>query len=384
MRLVGHCDLEGTGDGMQISLKDGYAYFGHMGNRGTSIIDVRDPAAPRLVGRIPVPPNTRSHKVQVVDELLLINRERLPGSSGPWTAGLSVHDISRPSEPKELAFWQCGGEGVHRMTFWEPPYAYLTAGADDYSGQFLSVLDLSDPVGPREVGRWWYPGMRVGAGERPSWSDDLTIKLHHAIPRGNRLYCGWWDHGVVILDISDSHTPSLVSHVSFGHDESRSTHTACPVPGRDLLVVTDECTIDDCAGIAYQVRVVDISDEPKPKVVSQFPVPTGDFCARGGRFGPHNVHEMRPGSLQDPNTVYLTYFNAGVRVVDITDPRRPTEIAYYVPAAPPGQRSIQMNDILVDATGLIYASDRHAGGLYILELDSEAAERSRTGGQFRR
>ena len=76
---------------------------------------------------------------------------------------------------------------------------------------------------------------------------------------------------------------------------------------------------------------------------------------------------MRPGTLVDSNTIYATWFNAGVRVFDISDAASPREIAYYVPEAPPGRSSIQFNDILVDANGLIYATDRFRGGLYILE-----------------
>jgi hypothetical protein len=77
---------------------------------------------------------------------------------------------------------------------------------------------------------------------------------------------------------------------------------------------------------------------------------------------------MRPGTLSDPNTVYLTYFNAGIRVLDVTDAAAPREIAYFVPEAPPGKRSIQLNDLIVGQDGLIYVSDRFGGGLYIFEL----------------
>jgi hypothetical protein len=76
---------------------------------------------------------------------------------------------------------------------------------------------------------------------------------------------------------------------------------------------------------------------------------------------------MRPGTLSDPNTIYVTWFNAGLRVVDISDAARPREIAYYVPEAPPGRSSIQFNDVLVGSDGLVYASDRFTGGLYIME-----------------
>jgi hypothetical protein len=158
-----------------------------------------------------------------------------------------------------------------------------------------------------------------------------------------------------------------VSQLDFGAEVSGATHTALPLPGRDLLVVTDEQIAADCTGLFAQVRVVDIADEHQPKVIAEFPRPVGDFCSRGGRYGPHNLHEMRPGTLVSSSTVYLTYFNAGLRVVDVSDASSPREVAYYVPPAPPNRSSIQFNDVLVGADRLVYVTDRYTGGLYILE-----------------
>jgi len=369
LRLVGHCPLEGRGDGMHINLKDGYAFFAHMGENGigTSIIDVRDPSTPRVVKQLMLPAGVHSHKVQIVDDILLVNYERMGKGDAP--VGLKVYDVSRTTEPREIGFMPMTGKGVHRMTYWESPYAYLTGSEAGWTDQFLIIADLSDPTNPREVGRWWMPGMHAAGGEQLDLAPGRSSKLHHAVVRGDRAYCGWWDQGLVILDIADKTRPTLVSHVDFGVDVSGATHTACPLPGRDVLVVTDECVHNDCEGIPKQVRMVDISDERNPKVVSLFPVPAeADFCSRGGRFGPHNVHEMRPGTSRDPNTVYLTYFNGGLRVLDVTDAAAPREIAYFVPTAPPGRSSIQLNDLIVDRDGLIYVSDRYAGGLYIFEL----------------
>jgi hypothetical protein len=367
---------------MHINIKDGIAFFGHMDNTGTSLVDVTDPRAPKLVGRLPAPPNTHSHKVQIVDDIMLVNRERLPPRFGgtrqqSWTAGVSVFDVSDARDPKEIAFWPSGGRGVHRPTFFSQPYAFFSAGDAQYGGQDVAdhgrgeeeglvILDLSDPTRPREVGRWWVPGMRYD--ETRTWKKEI-VKYHHGIPRGDRLYCGWWDHGLVILDISDVSAPALVSHLRFPEGESKNTHTALPLPGRDVLIVTDECNVDGPDRMDFQVRVVDISDELRPQVVGMFPIPEGPFLDAGLRFGPHNVHEMRPGSYQDPNTVFLTYFNAGLRIYDVSDASDPREIAYHVPPAPAGESAIQLNDVYVAEDGLIYASDRYAGGLYIFERD---------------
>ncbi|MBV9169325.1 MAG: hypothetical protein JOZ81_04495 [Chloroflexi bacterium] len=379
MRLVGHTDLNGHGDCMHVNVQNGVAYIGHMGESrvGTSVVDVSDPRQPRVICQLETPHGTHSHKVQVVDDILLVNYERNPlEQAETWQGGLKVFDVSSPAEPRDLAFVPMPGKGVHRMTYWTAPYAYMSGSDDGFIDQFLRIFDLSDPSNPRDVGRWWLPGQWTGGGETPSWTPGghgaggpgaRRKALHHPLMRGDRAYCGWWDAGLVILDLSELSAPKLVSQLEFGSDVSTATHTALPVPGRDVLVVTDEQLAADCNGMQTRVRVVDIADELQPKVISEFPVPQGDFCSRGGRFGPHNLHEMRPGTSQDSNEIYVTWFNAGVRVVNISDPFAPREVAYYVPEAPPGRASIQLNDLVVDANGLVYVTDRFTGGLYILE-----------------
>jgi hypothetical protein len=380
LRLVGQSDLNGHGDCMHVNLKDHFAFVAHMGESrvGTSVVDVSNPREPRVVAQLETPVGTHSHKVQVVGDILLVNYERsmFEPNAPSWQGGLKVFDVTDSATPREIGFLPMQGKGVHRMTYWEPPYAYMSGSDAGYLDQFLVIVDLSDPTRPREVGRWWYPGQHTAARETMDWTPTeghggvagaKRVALHHPLIRGDRAYCGWWDAGLVIVDIADRSRPELVSHLDFGSDVSGATHTALPLPGRDLLVVTDEQIAADCQGLFDQVRVVDISDERQPKVVGEFPRPQGDFCQRGGRFGPHNVHEMRPGTLSDPNTIYLTYFNAGLRVVDVSDPTAPREVAYFVPPAPPNRSSIQFNDVLVGANGLIYVTDRYTGGLYILE-----------------
>ena len=379
MRLVGQTDLNSHGDCMHVNLKDRFAFVGHMGESriGTSVVDVSEPRRPRVVAQLETPPGTHSHKVQVVGDVLLVNYERSPfePDASTWQGGLKVFDVARPDQPREIAFLKMPGKGVHRMTYWEPPFAYMSGSDVGFIDQFLVSVDLSEPARPCEVGRWWYPGQHTGGGETPSSTPapshgppgSRRIALHHPLIRGDRAYCGWWDAGLVVLDIADKRTPKLVSQLEFGADVSTATHTTLPVPGRDLLVVTDEQLATDCKGMQTRVRVISIADERSPRVVSEFPAPEGDFCSRGGRFGPHNLHEMRPGSASSSDTVYVTWFNAGLRVFDISNQARPREVAYFVPEAPPGRSSIQFNDVLVGDDGLVYVTDRFTGGLYILE-----------------
>ena len=370
IRIVGWSDLGGSGDGMHVQLKDGYAFVGHMKEAGTCVLDVSDPSQPRFVTRIPAAPNTHARKVQIQGDLMLTNRELIPRHSPPHEAGIAIHDISDRTHPRQIGWWSCPGKGVHRMTWWEGPLAYLSATGDQASDHYLAVLDLTDPTRPREVGRWWHPGQ--GSGEVYDWDDSWRVRLHHAIVRDDIAWCGWWDKGVVALDVSDPAHPAQLGGLDLGHATSRATHTCCPLPGRDIAVTTEERIPEGCVGVPPMARLIDISDPADLHVLSDFPQPAGDWCAKGGRFGPHNVHEPKPGSLIDGDTVYMTWFNAGLRVYDVSDASRPTEIAAFVPDSPQGQPAAQANDVTVGADGLIYLTDRLFGGLHILELTAGA------------
>ena len=75
-----------------------------------------------------------------------------------------------------------------------------------------------------------------------------------------------------------------------------------------------------------------LSTQPaEPQAISTFDVPEGDFCTRGGRFGPHSSNESFT-PVYYGRLVFLAYFNAGVRAVDIRDPFHPREAAFFIPA----------------------------------------------------
>ena len=141
--------------------------------------------------------------------------------------------------------------------------------------------------------------------------------------------------------------------------------------------MTDEATSSQEEGAEKRIWVVDAREETRPVPIAVFPEPEGDYPARGEIFGPHNIHENRPGAYQDDTLIYATYWNGGLRIFDTTNPYRPTEVASYVPPPPPVQPggrdrpTVQINDVFVDASGLIYCTDRYNGGVYILEYTGE-------------
>jgi hypothetical protein len=306
--------------------------------------------------------------VQVADGLLMVNHE-LFRSAGPAPVGMAIYTLDDPHDPERVGFFDTGGRGVHRIVYEGGDLAYISATPDGYTGRIWLIVDVSDPANPTEIGRWWWPGMWESGGESLETPDGEEWLVHHALVHGDRAYLGFWDGGMVVIDISDPTSPTTISRL--GWDEGGHTHTCLPLPDRNLVVVTDEAISDGCDGDRHMIRVVDVSDETAPVVRSICPVPRGDFCDRGLRFGSHCLHENRPNSYQSQELVFATYFNAGLRVYDVADPDDPVEVAHWIPECPPNQAAAQINDVFVAEDLTVYATDRVHGGVYILEPDLE-------------
>jgi hypothetical protein len=367
MRLLGHSDLADHGDGSRIDKKGDFLYVAHMKTMGVTILNVEDPGRPRVLNQIAKAPGVHNHKVQIAGDLMITNHERAPWEKGDYRPGVQVYDLSRPEAPKEVSFFPTCEKGVHRFWFADGRYAHLPTSAEGYSNRIYRIIDVRNPAKPEEVGRWWLPGLWSAGGETPGWDSNKSVWCHGIIAHGDRAYVAYEDEGLAVLDISNVSSPRLLGRLDMMPPFRGHTHTVLPLPRRKLLIVAEESVRNHGADGVKMVWVVDVRDETSPLPIAAFPVPEGDFCVRGGRFGPHNIHENRPGSKDDDLLIYLCYFNAGIRVVDISNPFRPEETGFFIPPAPPGQDAIQINDVYVDTDGLIYVTDRVHGGLYILE-----------------
>jgi hypothetical protein len=243
--------------------------------------------------------------------------------------------------------------------------------------------------------------------------------LHQPFIVGQRMYLGYnsGDDGVLQIVDTDKFlhgdtgardplkpTPENLRYPEVARYDMPSfwgVHTAKPIYGftiadyadnrdartRDLLLVSSESETFRCQEPRDVMTIFDITDERHPSPISTFQVPEepGDFCHRGGRFGPHSFADAYNPKF-DKTLVVLAYFNAGVRVVDIRNPFTPTEIARFIPEITANttdscieiagkrecQKAIQTNNVNVDDRGYIYALDRASTGLHILELTGEA------------
>ncbi len=401
MRLIGHSDQGGLRDGIQVMVEGGFAYVGHLFSQGFSIVDVRDPANPKPAGYVQAPANTWNVHLQVADGLLLVIHGKdvfadaafadeasyykaaagtalgtaTPKSERNWDAGLAVYDIATsPGLPRRIGFMPVSG-GIHRIWWTGGKWAYVSALLDGYTDFIFMTVDMSDPSNPRQAGRYALPGMHQSVGETPSWPANAKFGLHHAIVDGDIAWGAWRDAGLVVMDVADRANPSLIRHVNWSPPFQGGTHNCLPIAGRDLLVVLDEAVLDDFEDGLKNIWIFDVKDSANPVPIATMPPPSDqDYTHKGAHYGPHNIHENRPGSFQSSSLIFSTWQNAGVRVYDISNAYQPKEVGALVPPAPvglmdkrPGKKPIiQSCDIFVDKSGLAYVTDYNAG-LYIME-----------------
>jgi hypothetical protein len=171
--------------------------------------------------------------------------------------------------------------------------------------------------------------------------------------------------------------PEAQSNFGDGTPESKS-----------LLFVSSEGTANNCFGQApHDSWILDIANEQTPWPMATLSVPQfpGNFCGKGARFGAHAVTEQ----IYPPyygKIISVSWFNAGVRVWDIRDPKNPKPIAYFIQAPNSNTAAscstingvtncfnATMNDYVeYDDRGFIYAADRAGTGVTILSLTGEA------------
>ena len=408
IKRISHLEIEGGG---QVVVQDGYAYVGHMkAPMGTSIIDVKDPAAPRVVAHVPPPDEwSHTHKVRVAGYLMITNveqagrhflrkgdkiaglRKKLGAGAtdavlaaelgvkesdiavleaakarGYHSGGFRVWDISDKTAPRLLSYIRTHGFGVHRFDM-DANYAYISTEMEGYVGNILMIYDLSDPANPHEVSRWHMPGQHVAAGETPT-GKGYSHRLHHAMRCGDELWAAVWQAGFRVLDASDITKPRVIGSYRFPQGIPEPTHTVMPleklIDGKRFAVVIDEEHDHKPGRLHGFIWVMDVTD-----LGNMEPVAAWDLSERacpwvgdaGVRFGGHQFREKLDSTL-----VYATWFAGGLRVLDLADPYMPVEVAHFMEPGPSGAVP-QSNDVVVDDGGLIYVLDRN-NGLDILEM----------------
>ena len=192
-----------------------------------------------------------------------------------FRSGLTIHDISRPTELREIAFLEMPGFGINRL-WWTGRALCVHRGAlrrlhrshsvHRRSAEHDQARNRLSLVAARDASRRRRDESSVPKGKR--------VALHHMIIAGKRGYAAWRDGGLTIHDLSDPAAPKLLSHINWSPPFPGGTHTPLPLPGRKLAIVADEANAEKCAKGTFHTFVVDVRVPENPVPIATLPTPT--------------------------------------------------------------------------------------------------------------
>lgn len=452
---VGHSDLSPEGSIREYSKlspwpnTDGYYLYSgcYPPNRGFMIIDLSDTANPKPLSVVrpynpiksPSPEpgdpkwsqttpvegwdpgwNTHTHFVAYHSNLLVVNQERYRFGT-PYQdhyRGIKVYDVTDRKNPIFLSYYALPGKGsgAHHF-FFDGRYVYLGGEYEGFDGKILVIVDLKDPRNPVEAGKWWVPGQKQDEvakrdwihQEHPNpvtwvrtktgqWLPKKHVGMHYAEVVGNRAYLSYHQAGLIILDVTDRSNPKFISRLDYHyHPESPevnpesslpgNSHSTRLCPGRKLLALSDE--VGQCP--FGWVRFVDISDETKPKVISEFKLPENS-CSVYEKTGDGSSTHI--GNFWNSNLLFQAWYGMGLRVIDISDLTNPKEVGYYIPPeigkwtgigglfdgisggkiVNEYRDYVSTYDVVFGPGGLLYLSDGAGGGLRVLRYTGPGME----------
>jgi hypothetical protein len=279
--------------------------------------------------------------------------------------GIVFLDTSDPAHPKIASeYTETVSGGVH-SAYIDGHHVYLT---DDATGS-LRIINFEDVKRPKEVGRWQIDNPLSRSFKTPEGEFTGGRYLHDVQVVNGLLYAGYWRDGLVILDVGNGirggspSNPKFVSQLRFNYHELYGPGWLAGAHAvfryKNYVFVGDEvfpATFDIVSRDVFQVKgivhVVDVSDITRPREVATYEVPEG---------GAHNM-------WVDNDVMYMGYYNAGARVLDVSGElrgdlyRQGREIARLWTGDPKGYRpnapfcwGAQPHD------GLIYFNDINSG-----------------------
>ena len=391
--LVGHVDPPGAVHADVWAFR-GVAYLGDYRSGGCRppagvwAIDVRDPAHPRPLASFAAFPGSDGQDVWVGAVRTATFRGDLAavgiqpcGGAGSGFAGLALYDVTDPAHPRSLAQLPTGvASGVHELGVVQRPDGRVLA-LEAVPGSFpesggargdLRIADVTDPRHPRELADWDVrrdgpPAQRAQLGAR------RDVFCHSAWPfdRGRKLFASFWAAGEQFLDIADPARPRLVGQAAYAPaDRFRAAHSGWFSADERLFVQNDETLqpVGQGGAATWTVqRLYDTRRLQAPVLLATF-APEQAVPGRDGRIARDGIYSVH-NAVVEGTREYVSWYSAGVRVVGLSDPRRPRETAWFVPpataadqeAGPAGQGRQPLVWGVYPYEGIVLASDMRSG-----------------------
>jgi PA domain/LVIVD repeat len=380
------------------------------------IVDVTDPSNPTLLSHWGVLQEPAlgldvylsvlaGGDARTLDHSVRANKDGTLAYVSYWDAGFIMLDISDPADPVFVgrAAYMPGEEGNAHSVDESPNGRFLAAADEDFSpfelrftssafaglrdafeGVFtVPIATLDDRAMDGEVvhvGRGCPADPALGLPVPDPYLADPAGKIA-LIERGlcrfdnkiARAQKAGAIGAIVYNNAANGETPFLMggdSPVLLGSPDVIGTIITIPgisvVRSTGLLLVGGAPPVTARAEAFFngwgELRFYDISDPANPVLLSKFATPNTNNVdvALEGTWSVHNPE-------WHGTKVFASWYNDGIRVLDLRDPTAPEEVAFWTGAGAPADAPPVNIWSVVPHEGLLLASDRNYG-LYILKL----------------
>jgi len=271
-----------------------YAVTGTWGADGKAYFwDVTDPANIMKIDSVQVDARTVNDvKISEDGTICVISRE---GASDRKN-GLVIIDVKDPSNAEVISrFDENLTGGVHNVFIYDKHVYALSAGQKYY------IINIEDPKNPKAVGKYEL--------------DTPGHSIHDVWVEDGIAYSSNWGDGIHMVDVGNGiagGSPSNPVKISSYAYPNKANHAAFPYKsktGKFYVIGGDEIFpygLDTGKGgvnmAGGYLHVVDFTDLENPEEVARFEIPFA---------GSHNFW------IED-DILYVAFYNAGVRVVDLS------------------------------------------------------------------
>jgi hypothetical protein len=374
LEIVGHDPLLSRGMNAAPAIVGDTMYIGSRTEGGTHddagvlIVDISDPANPNVVGQIGPPDEgllgmTSRELRAVPDKNLLIvlnfacsteihactrDTNQFGARGTPEPNNIKLYDVSDPRAPALISRVDIGVVNFlrsivpHEFYLWRDPTdadRILLLFSSPISAPSFRVLDISDPADVQTVVTW--DPFEAGIVDEPA-GENAILHSVSTTDDGGLAFLSMTGAGLSIIDtgeIADGVINPAIrpltqpdTRIDYSPPHHPGTHSAVPVPGRSLVVVTDEVYgVPIAEGCPWGwARLVDYANPSRPSIVSEMKAPQNEVDCPASN-GPELTSFTAHNSTVTANLALITWHSAGLRAWDIEDAANSVEVAKLKP-----------------------------------------------------
>lgn len=312
--LLAHLPLNEIGGGSGVEGNDCWGWTDPLDNKEyalfgltnkTSFVDITDPTDPKYLGYLPTQTSNAIWR-----DMKVYNNHMFVVSDGNGNHGMQVFDLTRlrgadPNNPQTFSndAWYGSVSSSHNVVINEDTgYAYIV-GSNQASGG-LHAVDISNPTNPTFAGNFSADG----------YTHDAQVVTYHgpdADYAGCEIaFCANEDT-VTIVDVTNKSNMTMVSRNSYAQDQY--THQGWLSEDHRYFYMGDE--LDETTyGGPTRTHIFDCQNLDNPNYLG--------FYSGVESTIDHNLYVKG-------DYLYQANYTSGLRVLDISNPTQPVEVAFF-------------------------------------------------------